>query len=162
MISRCGALSARSSTGFRARSITRRNARCDAERPKPRWSSTEAGAHVKIVLTFLGMISFTVIANLLLKTGAVAGGPEPGGQFTPLAELARVPGPGELRASRVLLHACRALAPAERRSVVCRSAVHCRYSRLDMDSVGADRDQPMGGNYLDCSGHFDGRLVVAL
>ena len=39
---------------------------------------------MKIVLTFLAMISFTVAANLLLKTGAVAGGPEPGGQFTHL------------------------------------------------------------------------------
>lgn len=30
---------------------------------------------MKIVLTFLAMISFTVIANLLLKSGAVSGGP---------------------------------------------------------------------------------------
>jgi|SRR5215510_4946147 len=29
---------------------------------------------MKIVLALMGMISFTVIANLLLKTGAVAGG----------------------------------------------------------------------------------------
>jgi drug/metabolite transporter (DMT)-like permease len=30
---------------------------------------------MKIVLTFLGMISFTVVANLLLKTGAVSSEP---------------------------------------------------------------------------------------
>ena len=39
---------------------------------------------MKIVLTFLAMIGFTVIANLLLKTGAVAGSPEPGAQLTHL------------------------------------------------------------------------------
>lgn len=30
---------------------------------------------IKVLLVFLGMISFTVIANLLLKTGAVGGAP---------------------------------------------------------------------------------------
>ena len=34
---------------------------------------------MKIVFTFLAMITFTVIANLLLKTGAVSGEPGNGG-----------------------------------------------------------------------------------